>query len=436
MAINKDSILEMINNINLSTINDVNLFPELERFAHELMNSSNPNHRFTALKINNRLQENPHYQTYLKSDVIEKEIKEEAKEKQYFKAVYQNKEVNAYQNIQAKKKEEKQNKESSLKENSSYQHNYLLYDKLFNQFGMSWNDLSHQEKQNFNIGIEQFSQNMESSGLSKEDKKKLNNDFTNVQAIAVANQHHKASDEQFKQSSEEFYKNLFDAVIKLRIGEINQVQVLEQLSEEREKQTKLIDENPVFNDKQKRNNKKEVAWETDAVHHLYLIAQSVQAQEEINPKHITYMLGALHLENPSQSSIGIIETLFNENQAILDKIMKDPSLKEKFITELTNGGNKVKNIQSILDNHPEIKDKLREYGIDIDEEIIKSQKKYGTDIDNKENSSSTPKEYVDQVTNHGELSSTIDQHPNVGEKFNPSESNVDNNDNKVSLKLG
>ena len=104
MAINKDSILEMINNINLSAINDVSLFPELESFANELMNSSNPQHRFTALKINNRLQENPHYQTYLKSDVIEKEIKEEAKEKQYFKSVYQNKEVNAYQNLQTKKK--------------------------------------------------------------------------------------------------------------------------------------------------------------------------------------------------------------------------------------------------------------------------------------------------------------------------------------------
>lgn len=426
----------MINNINLSTINDVNLFPELENFAHELMNSSNPQHRFTALKINNRLQENPHYQTYLKSDFIEKEIKEEAKEKQYFKAVYQNKEVNAYQNIQAKKKEEKQDKENSLKENSSYQHNYLLYDKLFNQFGMSWNDLSHQEKQNFNIGIEQFSQNMESSGLSKEDKKKLNNDFTNVQAIAVANQHHKVSDEQFKQSSEEFYKNLFDKVIKLRIGEgeINQVQVLEQLSEEREKQTKLIDETPVFNDKQKRNNKKELAWETDAVHHLYLITQSVQNQEKIDPKHITYMLGALHLENPSQSSIEIIKTLFNGNQAILDEIMKDPTLKEHFIEQLTNGGNKIKNLQFILDNHPEIKDKLSEYGIDIDEKIIESQKEYTTNIDTKENSSSTPKEDIDKVTNHGDLSSTIDQHPNIGEKFNPSESNVDNHENKVSFK--
>ena len=434
MAINKDSILEMINNINLSTINDVNLFPELETFAHELMNSSNPNHRFTALKINNRLQENPHYQTYLKSDVIEKEIKEESKEKQYFKASHQYKEMNAYQNIQTKKKEEKQDKENSLKENSSYQHNFLLYDKLFNQYGMNWDDLSNQEKQNFKIGIEKFSQHIDKesvySGLSKEDKKNLNNSLTNLQIIAVANQHNKASDEQFKQASENHYKFLFDMVINLKLGEINQVQVLEELSKEREKQTKLIDENPVFNDEQKRNNKKELAWETDAVHHLYLITQSVQNQEKINPDHIEYLLGALYLENPSQSSTEIIKTLFNKNQAVLDEIMKDPSLKEKFIKELIVSENKRKNLQSILDDNPEINDKLREYGIDIKKEMKQKE-----ETENEANKSSTPKEDVDKVTNNGNLSSTIEQHPNIGEKINPSESNVDDNENKLSFKI-
>ena len=438
MAINKDSILEMINNINLSAINDVNLFPELENFANELMNSSNPQHRFTALKINNRLQENPHYQTYLKSDVIEKEIKEEAKEKQYFKAVYQNKEVNAYQNLQTKKQEEKQNKENSLKENSSYQHNYLLYDKLFNQFGMSWNDLSHQEKQNFQIGIEQFSEFIEDeklfSNLNNQDKEDAKNIQTEIQSAAVANQHNKLSDEEFKKKIEELQQKLFNTLTKYK--DISKIQDLEEISQIRKEYSELIDNNPSLNDGQKKMMKENWALETDAVQHLYSISQSVKNQEKINPEHITYMLGALHLENPSLSTIEVIKTLFNENQAVLDEIMKDPSLKEKFITELTNGGNKVKNLQSILDNHPEIKDKLGEYGIDIDEEIIKSQKKYGTNIDNKENSSSTPKEYIDEVTNHGELSSTIDQHPNVGEKFNPSESNVDNNDNKVSFKLG
>ena len=433
MAINKDSILEMINNINLSNIDDFSLFQELETFAHELMNSSNPQHRFTALKINNRLQENPHYQTYLKSDSIEKEIKEEVKEKQYFKTSNQYKEMNAYQNIQTKKQEEKKDKENNLKDGFSYQHNYLLYDKLFNQFGMDWDDLSNQEKQNFKMGIEKFSQHIDNeslySGLSKEDKENLKNNLTNVQTIAVANQHNKASDEQFKQASENYAKNLFDAVIKLKLGEINQVQVLEQLSKEREKQTKLIDENSVLNDEQKETAKKEMARETDAVHHLYSIAQSVQNQEKINPDHITYMLGALYLENPSQSTIEIIKTLFNENQAVLDEIMKYPSLKEKFIKELIVSENKRKNLQSILDDSPKIKDKLREYGIDLEKEIKKKE-----DADNKANKSTTPKEDIDEVTNHGNLSSTIDKHPNVGQKVVIEETVLEINENKITFK--
>ncbi|MDG6472487.1 hypothetical protein QA338_11085 [Glaesserella parasuis] len=89
--------------------------------------------------------------------------------------------------------------------------------------------------------------------------------------------------------------------------------------------------------------------------------------------------------------------------------MKDPSLKEKFIKELIVSENKRKNLQSILDDNNEIKDKLREYGIDIEKEIKQKE-----DADNKTNKSTTPKEDIDEVTNHGDLSSTIDKHPNVG----------------------
>lgn len=430
MAINKDSILEMINNINLSAINDVNLFPELENFANELMNSSNPQHRFTALKINNRLQENPHYQTYLKSDVIEKEIKEEAKEKQYFKAVHQNKEVNAYQNLQTKKQEEKQNKENSLKENSSYQHNYLLYDKLFNQFGMSWNDLSHQEKQNFKIGIEKFSEFVENeklfSNLNNQDKEDAKNTQAEIQSAAVANQHNKLSDEEFKKKIEELQQKLFNTLTKYK--DISKIQDLEEISQIRKEYSELIDNNPSLNDEQKEMMKENWARETDAVQHLYSISQSVKNQEKINPDHITYMLGALYLEKPSQSTIEVIKTLF-KNQAVLDEIMKDPSLKEKFIDELITSENKIKNLQSILDNHPEIKDKLREYEIDIEKEIKQKE-----DDDNKANKSTTPKEYVDEVTNHGNLSSTIDKHPNVGQKVVIEETVLEANENKITFK--
>lgn len=170
------------------------------------------------------------------------------------------------------------------------------------------------------------------------------------------------------------------------------------------------------------------ARETDAVQHLYSISQSVKNQEKINPDHITYMLGALYLEKPSQSTIEVIKTLF-KNQAVLDEIMKDPSLKEKFIDELITSENKIKNLQSILDNYPEIKDKLKKYEIDIEKEIKKKE-----DADNKANKSTTPKEDIDEVTNHGDLSSTIDKHPNVGQKVVIEETVLETNENKITFK--
>ncbi|MCT8627694.1 hypothetical protein KZ369_11220, partial [Glaesserella parasuis] len=108
---------------------------------------------------------------------------------------------------------------------------------------------------------------------------------------------------------------------------------------------------------------------------------------------------------------------------------KDPSLKEKFIKELIVSENKRKNIQSILDDNNEIKDKLREYGIDIEKEIKQKE-----DADNKTNKSTTPKEDIDEVTNHGDLSSTIDKHPNVGQKVVIEETVLETNENKITLK--
>ncbi|MCT8621457.1 hypothetical protein KZ448_10505, partial [Glaesserella parasuis] len=87
------------------------------------------------------------------------------------------------------------------------------------------------------------------------------------------------------------------------------------------------------------------------------------------------------------------------------------------------------NIQSILDDNNEIKDKLREYGIDIEKEIKQKE-----DADNKTNKSTTPKEDIDEVTNHGDLSSTIDKHPNVGQKVVIEETVLETNENKITLK--
>ncbi|MCT8613529.1 hypothetical protein KZ392_10315, partial [Glaesserella parasuis] len=279
-----------------------------------------------------------------------------------------------------------------------------LYDKLFNQFGMSWNDLSNQEKQSFRSGIEQFSEFVENeklfSNLNNQDKEDAKNTQIEIQSAAIANQHNKLSDEEFKKKIEELQQKLFNTLTKYK--DISKIQDLEEIYQIRKEYSELIDNNPSLNDKQKEIMKKEWAWETDAVQHLYSI---------------------------SQSTTEVIKTLFNENQAVLDEIMKDPSLKEKFIKELIVSENKRKNIQSILDDNNEIKDKLREYGIDIEKEIKQKE-----DADNKTNKSTTPKEDIDEVTNHGDLSSTIDKHPNVGQKVVIEETVLETNENKITLK--
>ncbi|KDB45962.1 hypothetical protein [Glaesserella parasuis] len=269
---------------------------------------------------------------------------------------------------------------------------------------MSWNDLSNQEKQSFRSGIEQFSEFVENeklfSNLNNQDKEDAKNTQIEIQSAAIANQHNKLSDEEFKKKIEELQQKLFNTLTKYK--DISKIQDLEEIYQIRKEYSELIDNNPSLNDKQKEIMKKEWAWETDAVQHLYSI---------------------------SQSTTEVIKTLFNENQAVLDEIMKDPSLKEKFIKELIVSENKRKNIQSILDDNNEIKDKLREYGIDIEKEIKQKE-----DADNKTNKSTTPKEDIDEVTNHGDLSSTIDKHPNVGQKVVIEETVLETNENKITLK--
>ncbi|MCT8684694.1 hypothetical protein KZ443_11395, partial [Glaesserella parasuis] len=268
----------------------------------------------------------------------------------------------------------------------------------------SWNDLSNQEKQSFRSGIEQFSEFVENeklfSNLNNQDKEDAKNTQIEIQSAAIANQHNKLSDEEFKKKIEELQQKLFNTLTKYK--DISKIQDLEEIYQIRKEYSELIDNNPSLNDKQKEIMKKEWAWETDAVQHLYSI---------------------------SQSTTEVIKTLFNENQAVLDEIMKDPSLKEKFIKELIVSENKRKNIQSILDDNNEIKDKLREYGIDIEKEIKQKE-----DADNKTNKSTTPKEDIDEVTNHGDLSSTIDKHPNVGQKVVIEETVLETNENKITLK--
>lgn len=114
MSISIEEKLKQINTMNIASISDTGALQELASIAEELINSSNPAHRFAALKINNRLQENAHYQELLKADLIQKEEVKATSDKQFERAYQFHRETASVANLQTKKQEEA--KESKAQE--------------------------------------------------------------------------------------------------------------------------------------------------------------------------------------------------------------------------------------------------------------------------------------------------------------------------------
>ena len=106
MSISIEEKLKQINTMNIASISDTGILQELASIAEELINSSNPAHRFAASKINGRLQENAHYQELLKANLIQKEEVKATADKQ-FERVYQvHRENSSIANLQTRKQEE------------------------------------------------------------------------------------------------------------------------------------------------------------------------------------------------------------------------------------------------------------------------------------------------------------------------------------------
>lgn len=98
-------ILNQIQNLNISSISDFGTLQELTSISEELINSSNKEERFLALKIKNRLEENTHYQDFLRADLIQKEEVKATTEKNFEKAYQAHKETASNANLQTKKQE-------------------------------------------------------------------------------------------------------------------------------------------------------------------------------------------------------------------------------------------------------------------------------------------------------------------------------------------
>lgn len=137
-------------------------------------------------------------------------------------------------------------------------------------------------------------------------------------------------------------------------------------------------------EKQKQNILKELTF---VIMDLYDFFSSTYLKVEDYKKLSGYFLYCLNFFNPyfdlndlykenSNRFIEIftneeIKILFNEKLNLLYDFLNDlpTKMKKDFINDLIFSEDKRKDIKSILDNNPDIKDKLKMYGIDLEQEI-------------------------------------------------------------------
>lgn len=112
MAITQE-MKNVVRDIKIETISDFGTFQELESFAKELLSSNDTGNKLLALRIQNRLNENPNYQTFINRQKIEEAQIAEQKEKEIDKTQHL-RQQNATANVENRKRTENNEK---IKEN-------------------------------------------------------------------------------------------------------------------------------------------------------------------------------------------------------------------------------------------------------------------------------------------------------------------------------
>lgn len=113
-----NEIKQFVRDMKIETISDTSTFQELESIASELLNSDDTGNKLLAMRIKNRLNENPNYQNFIKQTEIEQQLAKTENEQKIAKQ-QEIRQVNATSNIEKKKAEQKQNetKEKEVIEN-------------------------------------------------------------------------------------------------------------------------------------------------------------------------------------------------------------------------------------------------------------------------------------------------------------------------------
>lgn len=220
MAIAINEMKNIVHHLNLTTLNDVNMFQQLSSFIDQLLLSNNSSDKLLALQIQQKLYENHNfidYQKKVKEDLalLKKENKtDEEKPKPVHKSTGGNAEV--------KKQEEKKNEQEEKKLYS------LVYSQISNS-NMTWfKALSFEQKVQ---ALEKLSNKLDEISnlpfpMSEENEKIVKNTVTannlTINELVELKRTHQISDEEYIRQKELIEKNeIYEKARELSLREGN-----------------------------------------------------------------------------------------------------------------------------------------------------------------------------------------------------------------------
>lgn len=166
--ININEMFSIVKDMKIETLKDNATFQELDSFVSELKNSSNPQHRFMALRLENRLKENQNYQEYRKSIELKAEEKREIDHEKKINKEFDEKQAVGGRVMDAKKKAEVEKIKKEEKELADFSLKNLSFNQQMMKIQMLMDNF---DKYNFDQKME-FINNMnnEFKNANTEDK--------------------------------------------------------------------------------------------------------------------------------------------------------------------------------------------------------------------------------------------------------------------------
>lgn len=421
--------LNQIQNLNIAEVKDTGTLQELASISEELINSSNAQERFLAIKIKNRLEENAHYQELLKADLIQKEEIKATSDKQFERAYQAHRETASTANLQTRKQEEM--KESKAQE---------AFNKLTAQQQQAIIKLEYLYLPELRQQVREFmldDSKATAENLANIMNKQLKGDYVQVETGKDGNKFTTMADNTPTDKTNEIEHIAQEGLnTSVELGKLPQAV----------EYGKVVN---AANVKEADNNFEKGKEEAYRVFQ----AKTDENKTAIDIQGIAFQLNEdvfkKYAEN-LQKLESVPENLKEKLLANYENNLADNI--ENFLTkhnvDLSNDEQKELFVKSVLTNYTTLSEQqlknilVKNCGIESDfvENVIKKDQKQKEEaaivdeIDTPEKPKSSIPD-INQITNNGDLQSTIKNHPNVGATGGDCSENYQNNDNVEKNKV-